>query len=122
MKTRAYKTGFTLIEMIVVIAIIAILVSMVATIAKRIDDQGKERLTRATITLLGNALEQFRDFGYEYKDTTNYAGLVFPLDCNGYGSVTGTSPYPNLPDTLHDALYSANLSDPPSSNHFRRDK
>ncbi len=83
MKTRAYKTGFTLIEMIVVIAIIAILISMVVTIAKRIDDQSKERLTRETIALLGNALEQFRDFGYEYKDA-DYAGLVFPLDCNGY--------------------------------------
>ncbi len=105
MKTRAYKTGFTLIEMIVVIAIIAILISMVVTIAKRIDDQSKERLTRETIALLGNALEQFRDFGYEYKDA-NYAGLVFPLDCNGY-YLTSTSPYPNLPNTLQNALYSA---------------
>jgi prepilin-type N-terminal cleavage/methylation domain-containing protein len=98
METRAYKTGFTLVEMIVVIAIIAILISMVATIAKRIDDQGKERLTRETITLLGNALEQFRDFGYEYQDA-NYAGLVFPLDCNGFNDLG------ILQDTLHDALY-----------------
>ncbi len=102
MKTRAYKTGFTLIEMIVVIAIIAILISMVIRIAKRIDDQGKERLTRGTIVLIGNALEQFRDFGYEYKDA-NYAGLTFPLDCNGY-NLTSISPYPNLPDTLQSAL------------------
>ncbi|MGA2679840.1 MAG: prepilin-type N-terminal cleavage/methylation domain-containing protein [Sedimentisphaerales bacterium] len=102
MKTRAYKTGFTLVEMIVVIAIIAILISMVVTIAKRIDDQGKERLTKGTITLLGSALEQFRDFGYEYK-STDYAGLVFPLDCNGY-NLTSTSPYPNLPATLQSAL------------------
>ncbi|MGB7583044.1 MAG: prepilin-type N-terminal cleavage/methylation domain-containing protein [Sedimentisphaerales bacterium] len=111
MKTRAYKTGFTLIEMIVVIAIIAILISMVVTIAKRIDDQSKERLTRDTLVLIGNALEQFRDFGYEYKDA-NYAGLAFPLDCNGY-NLTSISPYPNLPNTLHNALYSANLYDPP---------
>jgi type II secretory pathway pseudopilin PulG len=91
--------------MIVVIAIIAILISMVFTIAKRIDDQSKERLTRETIALLGNALEQFRDFGYEYKDA-NYAGLVFPLDCNGY-YLTSTYPYPNLLNTLQYALYSA---------------
>ena len=56
MKTRAYKTGFTLIEMIAVIAIIAILISMVVTIAKRIDDQGKERLTRGTLVIIGSAL------------------------------------------------------------------
>jgi prepilin-type N-terminal cleavage/methylation domain-containing protein len=102
MKTHAYKTGFTLIEMIVVIAIIAILISMVVTIAKRIDDQSKERLTRDTIVLIGNALEQFRDFGYEYK-STDYAGLTFPLDCNGY-YLTSASPYPNLPVTLQNAL------------------
>ncbi len=69
MKPGSLKSGFTLIEMLLVVAIIAILVSMVVGIAKRIDDQGKERLCRNTIALIGNALEQFRDFGYEYKDT-----------------------------------------------------
>ena len=75
MKPGSLKTGFTLIEMVVVISIIAILISMVFTIVKRIDDQGKERLTRDTLVLVGNALEQFRDFGYEYKNN-DYAGLV----------------------------------------------
>jgi prepilin-type N-terminal cleavage/methylation domain-containing protein len=83
MKTGSKNSGFTLIEMMLVVAIIVILVSMVVGIAKRIDDQGKERLCRDTIALVGNALEQFRDFGYEYKDT-DYAGLAFPLDCNGF--------------------------------------
>ena len=116
MRTRAYKTGFTLIEMVMVIAIIAILVSMVIHIAKRIGDQSKERLCRETITLIGNALEQFRDFGYEYKDA-DYAGLTFPLDCNDYDITTSVFPYPNLQDTLHDALYSAPSA---CNNHFRR--
>ena len=44
MRTRAYKTGFTLIEMVLVVAIIAILISMVVRVTKRIDDQSKERL------------------------------------------------------------------------------
>jgi prepilin-type N-terminal cleavage/methylation domain-containing protein len=101
MKTRAYKSGFTLIEMLMVVAIIAILVSMVVGITKRIDDQSKERLCRSTIVLLGNALEQFRDFGYEYKNT-DYDGLVFPLDCNDY-DLTGTFTY-YLPITLQNAL------------------
>ncbi len=114
MRTRAYKTGFTLIEMVMVIAIIAILVSMVIHITKRIDDQSKERLCRETITLIGNALEQFRDFGYEYKDTTNYAGLTFPLDCSGYDpTIASTLLCLNIQDTLHNALYSSVSTDPP---------
>jgi len=112
MRTRAYKSGFTLIEMLLVVAIIAILVSMVVGIAKRIDDQSKERLCRNSIALLGNALEQFRDFGYEYKDNY-YDGLVFPLDCNGYDPMTSAFTY-NIRDTLHNALYSSNSLEPPN--------
>jgi prepilin-type N-terminal cleavage/methylation domain-containing protein len=113
MRTRAYKSGFTLIEMLLVVAIIVILVSMVVAVAKRIDDQSRERLCRSTIALLGNALEQFRDFGYEYK-STDYAGLAFPLDCTGYVPAPPSFPNPNLQDTLHNALYSANLPDLPN--------
>jgi len=103
MKTRAYKSGFTLIEMLMVVAIIAILVSMVVGITKRVDDQRKERLCRNSIDLIGNALEQFRDFGYEYKDNY-YAGLTFPLDCTGYDIIPDSFPYPNIPNTLQNAL------------------
>lgn len=93
MKSGPIKSGFTLIEMLLVVAIIAVLVAMVVGLAKRIDDQGKERLCRDTLDLIGNALEQFRDFGYEYRDNGLYASnaerefylsLKFPIDCNGY--------------------------------------
>ena len=97
MKSGSSNNGFTLIEMVLVIAIIVILVSMIVGVAKRMDDQGKERLCKNTLTLIGNALEQFRDFGYEYKDA-NYAGLVFPLDCNNFS-------YVDLQNTLRYALY-----------------
>jgi prepilin-type N-terminal cleavage/methylation domain-containing protein len=97
MKSGSIKSGFTLIEMVLVISIIVILVSMVIGVAKRMDDQAKERLCKNTLTLVGNALEQFRDFGYEYKDA-NYAGLVFPLDCNNFGDV-------GLQNTFRNAIY-----------------
>ena len=92
MKPGSFKSGFTLIEMMLVVAIIVILVSMMVGIAKRIDDQGKERLCRDTIALIGNALEQFRDFGYEYPDNPLYGikegefyrGLTFPVDFNDF--------------------------------------
>jgi prepilin-type N-terminal cleavage/methylation domain-containing protein len=87
MKTSGKNCGFTLIEMLLVVAIIALLVSMMVGVAKRIDDQGKERLCRDTIELIGNALEQFRDFGYEYKGGYSGLGLTFPLDCNGFFAV-----------------------------------
>jgi prepilin-type N-terminal cleavage/methylation domain-containing protein len=111
MRTRAYKSGFTLIEMLMVVAIIAILVSMVVGVAKRIDDQSKERLCRNTIALIGNALEQFRDFGYEYKNSPSYIpaqsdfyrGLKFPLDCNGL-ILPGAADI-GLEQTLREALY-----------------
>lgn len=115
MKPGPLKSGFTLIEMLMVVALIAILVSMVVGIAKRIDDQGKERLCRNTIALIGNALEQFRDFGYEYKDA-NYAGLTFPLDCSGMQTVIieptlnnalGTTVAFNLVEPSHDPCNSS---------------
>jgi prepilin-type N-terminal cleavage/methylation domain-containing protein len=103
MRTRAYKSGFTLIEMLTVVAIIAILVSMVVGITKRIDDQSKERLCRNTIALVGNALEQFRDFGYEYKGSYANLGLTFPIDCNGFATTI-------IEATLQSALYQSGTS------------
>lgn len=84
MKSGMIKLGFTLIEVIMTVAIIVILVSMVVGITKRIDDQNKERLCRNELALIDNALEQFRDFGFEYKDGYTTLGLTFPLDCSGF--------------------------------------
>jgi len=83
MKIRQNKTGFTLVEILVVMAIIAILAAMVIGVASRIDTQGKERLTKNTIALLTAALGEFRDFGYTYNGAP-CVGLKFPLDCNSY--------------------------------------
>jgi len=84
MKSGTVKRGFTLIEIIMTVAIIVILVSMVVGITKRIDDQNKERLCRNELALLDNALEQFRDFGFDYKGSYSGLGLTFPLDFSGF--------------------------------------
>jgi len=96
--------AFTLIEMLIVIAVIAILVSVVVGLARRMDNQGKERLTENTIALIGNALEQFRDFGYQYSNSS-YAEFHFPLDCNDYPNPKGL-----LELTLQDALAVTSVS------------
>jgi prepilin-type N-terminal cleavage/methylation domain-containing protein len=98
MKTRGQNSGFTLIEMVVVVAIIAILISMVFGIATRVEEQGKIRLCKDTLAIIDNALEQFRDFGYEYKDGFSGIGLNFPLDCNDFSAA-------NLESTLDVAIY-----------------
>jgi len=96
MKTCKYKTGFTLVEMLIVIAVIAILVSMVIAVASRIDNKAKEQLTESTLAILNAALEQFSDYGYRYK-YADYSGFDFPLDCNDFLQV-------DFEDTLEDAL------------------
>ncbi len=62
MLTRKYKTGMTLVEVLIVVAIVALLVSMVLGIATSIQDQANEKLTKETIDLLAGALEEY----YEY--------------------------------------------------------
>jgi prepilin-type N-terminal cleavage/methylation domain-containing protein len=92
MKIYGHKTGFTIVEMIIVVAIIAILTTMVIGIAARIDSQGKERLMRETFDLLDAALEEFADYGYDYalssysnnEEREFYDGLDFPIDCNNF--------------------------------------
>jgi len=100
MKSYKHKYGVTLVEMLIVVAIIALLTSMVIGIAGRISNQSKEQLTRSTFALLESALEQFRD--YEYNYPIPYSDLKFPLDCNDY-------PVAALQTTLSDALGAANV-------------
>jgi prepilin-type N-terminal cleavage/methylation domain-containing protein len=83
MESYQHKTGVTLVEILVVVAIVAILATIVISLAARIDNQGKERLTENTFALLDAALGEFRDYGYDYSDSA-YDGFDFPLDCNGF--------------------------------------
>jgi prepilin-type N-terminal cleavage/methylation domain-containing protein len=90
MESYRHKTGITLVEMLIVVVIIGILATMVVGIATRIDNQNKEKLTKNIFAMLNGALEQFRDYGYNYNpivapppERDFYRGLDFPLDCNG---------------------------------------
>ncbi len=87
MKNRTDKYGLTLIEMLIVVGLIAILTSLVIGIARRIDNQSKQRLAQNTIAIITSALTQFKDYGYEYSDP-NYRDFAFPLDCNGFNVPT----------------------------------
>jgi len=124
MKSYRYKTGVTLVEILIVVAVIAILTTMVVGIATRISNQSKEQLTKNTFALLNAALGQFRDYGYSYKvpnaanppERDFYRGLDFPLDCNGLpqplletalGSALGLAPGSALiAPPVHDPSYS----------------
>jgi prepilin-type N-terminal cleavage/methylation domain-containing protein len=62
MKTRKYKHGLSLVEMLIVIGVIALLATMVIGVASRIDNQSKEKLLDSTFALLEGALEEYRDY------------------------------------------------------------
>lgn len=62
MKTRKYKHGLSLVEMLIVVAVIALLTTMVISVASRIDNQSKEHLLKSTFALLEGALEEYREF------------------------------------------------------------
>lgn len=98
MKNRRFKTGFTLVEMLVAIGIIAVLASIVIRIASRIGSQAKEQLTENTLAIINTALGQFRNYGYNFEYTdSDYTGLKFPPDCNGLEQS-------DLEEELEDAL------------------
>jgi len=79
MKTRKYKHGLSLVEMLIVIGVIALLATMVIGVASRIDNQAKEKLTKSTVAILDAALEQFHDYKYTYQNPF-YVEFDFPLD------------------------------------------
>ena len=102
MKSYRDKTGFTLVEILVVVAIIAILTLMVITLAARFETQGKERGMKSALALLDAALGEFRDYGFSYRHP-DYNDLEFPLDCNGFSKT-------DLEATLRDALGAVSVS------------
>jgi len=83
MKSYRDKTGFTLVEILIVVAIIAILTTMVISLAARIYTQSRERSMINAFALLDAAMGEFQNYEYNYDENSNYDGFEFPLDCNG---------------------------------------
>ena len=100
MESIRYKHGFTLVEMLIVMAIIALLATMVIGIASQLDSQSKQRLAGSTMAILAAALEEFKDYGYNYGPA--YSNFDFPLDCSGF-------PVDVLEATLSSALGAASV-------------
>ena len=78
MKTRKYKHGLSLVEMLIVLGVIALLATMVIGVASRIDTQAKEKGLESLFTLLEGALEEYKEFRGVFpqqpvKDFTNAA-------------------------------------------------
>jgi prepilin-type N-terminal cleavage/methylation domain-containing protein len=66
MKTRRYKHGLSLVEMLIVVGVIALLATMVIGVASRIDNQSKEKGVESVFALLEGALEEYKEFQGEF--------------------------------------------------------
>jgi prepilin-type N-terminal cleavage/methylation domain-containing protein len=102
MKRLKFQSGLTLGEMLIVVGIIAVLASIALRLATRIEGQGRERLTRATISILNAALEQFADYKYRYPNEA-YRVFDFPVDCTEYPDPCGLRPnifQPTMEDVM----------------------
>ena len=78
MKTRRYKQGMTLVEMLIVVAVIALLASMVIGIVARIENQSKERGLKSTFELLEGALQEYHEYtnGFPGQPEKNLANAA----------------------------------------------
>lgn len=78
MRTRKYKFGMSLIEILIVVAVIALLTTMVIGVASRIDNQTKEKGVESLFTLLDSALQEYREFTSRFPEQPekNYANAA----------------------------------------------
>ena len=70
MKTRIYKHGLSLVEMLIVVGVIALLATMVISVASRIDNQSKEKGVESLFALLEGALEEYKEFQGDFPGHT----------------------------------------------------
>jgi prepilin-type N-terminal cleavage/methylation domain-containing protein len=76
---RAGRRGFSLLELLVVITVITLLVAGMVTVANHVQLNAKIKNTKITITLLNNALEEYKAF----KDTGSGVD-VWPVSIDAF--------------------------------------
>ncbi|MHC4538409.1 MAG: type II secretion system protein GspG [Planctomycetota bacterium] len=62
MRTRRYRQGMSLVEILIVLVVVALLATMVISVASRIDTQAKEKGAESMFVLLDSALQEYRQF------------------------------------------------------------
>ena len=71
MESCKYKTGVTLIEILVAVAVIVILAGIAVGIAEHVGTQSKEKAVKATFALLESALQEYYDFAGKFPDANH---------------------------------------------------
>lgn len=59
METGKFKTGFTLVELLMTLALVTIMVTAVIAVGRRVRTQAEVRLAESTVSILVAALEQY---------------------------------------------------------------
>ena len=76
MESCKYKTGVTLIEILVAVAVIVILAGIAVGIAEHVGTQSKEKAVKATFALLESALQEYYDFAGKFPDANDVNPMV----------------------------------------------
>lgn len=106
MKTRRYKYGFTLVEMLIVVAVIALLATMVIGIAARIDSQSKEKGLKSTFAQLEGALQEYYEYWKVFPDPNQPPYLTHSAAL--YGQLYSTPSSRTILERISDSLIRSN--------------
>ncbi|MGH7659247.1 MAG: type II secretion system major pseudopilin GspG [Gemmatimonadales bacterium] len=94
------RTGFTLIEMLVVVAVIAILASMVGPMVFRNVSDAKVASAKAQIEILSTALDAYRLDNDFYPSTDQGLAALWKEPAGSSGAVNWRGPYLRKPPPL----------------------
>ncbi|MFQ6034835.1 MAG: type II secretion system protein [Sedimentisphaerales bacterium] len=106
MKSRKYKTGATLVEMVIVVAIIALLATMVINIVSRVENQAKEKGLANTFSLLDSALQEYYEYWEVFPDPNKPTYLTHSASL--YGQLHSTPSSRKILEKISDSLIKNN--------------